>query len=144
MSAKDIYHNHVRQALIKDGWTITADPLSLPWGATTVQVDLGAERLIAAEKDARKIAVEIKSFLSRSRVEDLEDALGQIVLYRYLLGRTQPERALYLAVRQDVYLSYLGQPHVLELLKVENVQLLVFNQHTEEVEQWISWNNTET
>ncbi len=26
MPAKDIYHDAVKNALIKDGWTITADP----------------------------------------------------------------------------------------------------------------------
>ncbi len=29
MPAKDIYHNQVKNALIKDGWTITDDPLIL-------------------------------------------------------------------------------------------------------------------
>lgn len=88
MAAKDIYHDQVRKALEKDGWAITHDPLALPWGRISVQIDLGAERLIAAEKGARKIAVEIKSFLSHSRVDDLEDALGQLWLYRYLLEST--------------------------------------------------------
>jgi hypothetical protein len=111
---------------------------------TTLQVDLGADKLIAAEKAERKIAVEIKSFLSRSLVEDLEDALGQIVQYRYVLGREQPRRELYLAVRREVYLSYLAQPHVMDFLRSEKVRLLAFNPQTEEVEQWISWSDTET
>jgi hypothetical protein len=29
MPAKDIYHETVKNALIKDGWTITDDPLKL-------------------------------------------------------------------------------------------------------------------
>ncbi len=32
MPARDIYHNHVRNALIKDGWVITDDPLRLRIG----------------------------------------------------------------------------------------------------------------
>jgi len=32
MPARDVYHNTVKQALIKDGWTITNDPLHLKWG----------------------------------------------------------------------------------------------------------------
>jgi hypothetical protein len=144
MPAKDLYHEHVKQALIKDGWTITDDPLSLPWGSTTLKVDLGAERLIGAEKGTQKIAVEVKSFVSQSRTDDLEDALGQIVLYRYLLRKFQPERALFLALRVDVYQSFIRQPHVNGLLKAENVWLLVFDPVTEEIEEWISWNDTET
>ena len=99
-------------------------------------------RALAAEKGARKIAVEIKSFLSRSRVDDLEDALGQLWLYRYLLERHQPERELFLAVSQNVYGDFISQPHVSEFLETEQVRLLVFDPQTEEVVQWISWSNT--
>jgi hypothetical protein len=143
MAAKDIYHNHVRKALENDGWTITHDPLSLPWGDTGVQIDLGAERLIAAEKDSHKIAVEIKSFLSRSRVDDLENALGQLRLYQYLLHQHQPERELFLAVRQDIYDSFISRPYVAEFLKTEGVRLLVFEPDTEEIVTWINWNAIE-
>ena len=80
MPAKDIYHDIVKNALIKDGWTITHDQLVLRWGTTDVYVDLGAEQLLAAEKHGQKIAVEIKSFVGRSDVDDLEKALGQYLL----------------------------------------------------------------
>ena len=63
MPARDIYHETVKNALIKDGWTITHDPLVLRWGTTDVYVGLGAEQLLAAEKRGQKIAVEIKSFV---------------------------------------------------------------------------------
>lgn len=138
MAARDIYHDAVKNALVNDGWTITADPLSLPWGATKVEVDLGAERVIAAEKAARKIAVEIKSFVSRSRTEDLEEALGQIVLYRFLLRENEPDRELHLAIREDVFQNFLTLPHVAALLKAEQVRLIVFDPQTEEILQWIS------
>jgi len=61
MPAKDIYHDSVKNALIKDGWTITHDPLMLRWGKKDMFIDLGAEFILAAEKSDRKIAVEIKS-----------------------------------------------------------------------------------
>jgi len=143
MAAKDIYHDCVRTALEKDGWTITHDPFSLPWGDTGVQIDLGAERLIAAEKGSQKIAVEIKSFLSRSRVDDLENAIGQLRLYQYLLRQHQPERELFLAVRHDVYDSFISQAYVAEFLKAEGVWLLIFEPTTEEVVIWINWIATE-
>jgi XisH protein len=89
MPAKDIYHDHVRTALEKDGWTITHDPLTIALGETrdNLFVDPGAERLIAAEKAARKIAVEVKSFVSGSKMKmtDLENALGQFTLYHDVL-----------------------------------------------------------
>lgn len=87
--------------------------------------------------------MEIKSFLSRSRVDDLEDALGQLWLYRYLLQRHHPERELFLAVGRNVHDDFISQPHVAEFLESEGVRLLVFDPQTEEVVEWIDWNNTE-
>jgi hypothetical protein len=144
MAAKDIYHDHVRKALENDGWTITDDPYGLKWGRASLQIDLGAERLIAAEKGNQKIAVEIKSFVGRSQIDDLEDALGQLMLYRYLLRKKEPERLLYLAVNAGVYASFLSQPHVEPLLREENIRLIVFEPLKEEIIKWINWTNTET
>jgi len=61
--AKDLYHNAVRHGLERKGWTITHDPLEIDFGEVLLKIDLGAEQLIAAEKQDEKIAVEIKSFL---------------------------------------------------------------------------------
>lgn len=76
MPAKDFHHNAVRNALIKDGWTITHDPFHLQWGGSNMFVDLGAERLVAAEKADQKIAVEIKGFGGPSEMAELEKAIG--------------------------------------------------------------------
>ncbi|CCQ60996.1 fdxN element excision controlling factor protein [Crocosphaera watsonii WH 0401] len=103
MPAKDIYHDAVKNALIKDGWKITDDPLILSIGKKDLFIDLGAEKLIAAEKDQQKIAVEIKSFLGNSQVNDLENALGQYILYYEVLLAKQDERVLYLAIKESAY-----------------------------------------
>ncbi|WP_341527850.1 XisH family protein [Nostoc sp. UHCC 0302] len=100
MPAKDIYHNAVRNSLEKESWYITNDPFILKWGTRDLYIDLGAEKLIAAEKSGQKIAVEIKSFIGASPVADLENALGQYILYYDILSRLEPSRRLYLAVRQ--------------------------------------------
>lgn len=92
MPARDLYHTAVRNALIKDGWTITHDPYTLSYGQTDVFIDLGAEKLIAAEKEGRRIAVEVKTFLGPSDIRNLEVAVGQYVFYRSLLNRIDPER----------------------------------------------------
>jgi hypothetical protein len=88
--------------------------------------------------------VEIKSFVGRSRIDDLENALGQLVLYRYLLLEQEPERALYLAVSEEVYTTFLSQTHVEPLLEAEKIRLIVFETQTEEVTRWINWTNIET
>ncbi|MGH9846113.1 MAG: element excision factor XisH family protein [Blastocatellia bacterium] len=137
MPARDFYHNHVKQALIKDGWMITHDPLTLEWTNTSVQLDLGAERLLAAEKGTRKIAVEVKSFLSASALTDLYGALGQFILYRKALGKTEPERRLFLAIHQPAYLNLFTHPDSADLRAEEGINLLVFDPDTQEILQWI-------
>ena len=90
MPARDTYHDQVKAALIDDGWTITHDPYTLLFGSRGVFVDLGAEKILGAEKGQKRIAVEIKSFLGKSDLHDLEVALGQFVFYRSLLTRSDP------------------------------------------------------
>jgi hypothetical protein len=63
---RDIIHEAVKNALVKDGWTITADPYTIEYEDVTLFADLGAERPLAAERAGRKIVVEVKSFLSPS------------------------------------------------------------------------------
>jgi hypothetical protein len=106
MSVRDIYHNHVVNALIKDGWSITDDPLRLRIGKKDMFVDIGAERLLQAEKGQIKIAVEIKSFVGPSDLNDLHEALGQYILYHDVLQALQPDRILYLAVRDKRLRQY--------------------------------------
>ncbi len=77
MPAKDIYHETVKTALIADGWTITDDPYIIEYGGVDLYVDLGAEKLIGAQKENQKIAVEVKSFLRSSVISDFHQALGQ-------------------------------------------------------------------
>lgn len=137
MPARDYYHDHVRIALGKDGWKITDDPLRLDWAKTNVQIDLGAEQLLVAEKGTSKIAVEIKSFLSESELVDLYAALGQFLLYRKALAKREPERILFFAIREAVYLDVFAHPDNQELCASEQIKLLVFNPFTEEVVQWI-------
>jgi hypothetical protein len=64
MAGRDIFHEQVKQALIKDGWIITDDPLTIPFGNSEVYIDLGAEHLLAAEKGARRIAVEVVQWIN--------------------------------------------------------------------------------
>ena len=139
MPARDKYHQIVRNALEKDGWTITDDPLHLRWGKRDLYVDLGAEKLFTAEKNGRKIAVEVKSFIGASEIKDLEDALGQYVLYRNKLKISQPDRKLYLAIRESVFVNTFSHEDAQFLLENEHLQLLVFSSTKEEIVKWISW-----
>ena len=137
MPAKDIYHDTVKAALIKDGWTITHDPLTIRLTRKKLYVDLGAERLIAAQRDTERIAVEVKSFTRASDMKDLEDALGEFVLYTHLLARYDPERRLYLAVTDSVYESVFEEEAGEILLQDGVIRLITFNPEQEAIIQWI-------
>ncbi len=138
MPARDVYHHHVCHALIKDGWTITDDPYVLKWGLKDLYVDLGAERFIGAERQGQKIAVEIKSFLSPSEIEDLKDAIGQFFLYLPIIARTEPNRVLFLAIREAVYHDLFEEPIGAVLLEEYAIKLIVFDPQTEEIVKWVT------
>ncbi len=137
MPAKDIYHDAVKNALIKDGWTITHDPLKLQWGQKDLYVDLGAEQLLAAEKTEQKIAVEVKSFTGPSQMTDLERAIGQYVLYHNILSTTEPDRILYLAVRKATFLDLFEEPIGKLLLENNRIRLVVFDPRNEVIVKWM-------
>jgi hypothetical protein len=77
MPQYDLYHNTVKNALVKDGWVITDDPFVIEFKGLRLYADLGAEKLLAAEKHERKVVIEIKVFNSPSLVTELEKAVGQ-------------------------------------------------------------------
>lgn len=135
--ARDLYHSHVVDALRGDGWTITHDPLTVRIGARDIFIDLGAERVLAAEKEGRKIAVEVKSFVGTSEVSDLHLAVGQFVVYGRALAVTDPDRCLYLAVRLQVYRDVFEDPLGKLLVDAGSVRLLVFDPHERKVVRWI-------
>ncbi|MDJ0658270.1 MAG: XisH family protein [Crocosphaera sp.] len=139
MPAKDIYHDAAKNALIKDNWRITHDPFRLKLArGKNLFIDLGAESLIAAEKEQTKIAVEIKSFRRLSDMKDLEEALGQFVLYNRLLKRYDPTRQLYLAVTEDVGKSVFEEEAGQVLLEDGIIQLFTFDPTIEEIIRWMT------
>ena len=138
MPAKDRYHDACKNGLVNDGWTITHDPYVLRWGAKDLFV-LGVEELVAAEKQDRKIAVEIKSFVGNSDVDDLEKAIGQYVLYQEVLKLREPERQVFLAIRESVYYELFADSPSLGKLLLDSrmLRLIVFESSQEVITQWI-------
>jgi len=137
MPAKDLLHDCVKNALIKDGWKITDDPFRLKYKGRKLYVDLGAERILAAEKGEEKIAVEIKSFVGASEMNDLENALGQFIFYRAILAENEPDRKLFLAVPDEVFQT-LFQKEFYDLLTKNNLaKVFGVNEEEEEIIGWI-------
>ncbi len=138
MPAADKIHEAVKNALVKDGWTITDDPYIIEYEDARLYADLGAERPLAAERAGRKIVVEIKSFLNPSPLHDFQAALGQYIAYRTLLALTNSDRQLYLAVSDATYTEVFGRKSVQAIVKQIQLALLVVRTDTQEVAQWIS------
>lgn len=137
MAKRDRYHYQAKRALERDDWAITHDPFALEIGEKGLLADLGAERLISAEKGLKKIVVEIKSFIGPSDVRDLEEAIGQYVVYLKILNRLRIERVLYLAITehtfQTVFATELGQL----FWEDHFVRLMVFDEEQEVITRWI-------
>ena len=137
--AKDIIHDAVKNALIKDGWTITADPFQLKYKEFQLFADLAAERSpIEAEKDGQKIVVEIKPFAGPSFVKELQQALGQYEIYQDIMDVTIPDYRLYLAISHNVYNDFFTQEATQFIVHRHNLNLLVVNINQEEVVKWTS------
>lgn len=137
MPRLDLYHDVVRVALIKDGWIITDDPLTIEFEDLTVYADLGAERIIAAQKREDKIAVEIKMFRTPSPVTELERAVGQYYLYLTFIAKQEPDRALFLAIPERIYQNFFQRPSIQLFVKERQISFFVFNPEREEIVKWI-------
>lgn len=138
MPARDFYHDKVKNALIKDSWTITHDPYPLKLGQKDLFIDLGAEKILAAEKGNDKIAVEIKSFVGRSVINDAENALGQYLIYRKLLAKKESDRILFMAIDLETLTDTLSDELRELLIKDFEVRLLIFDKQKEEIVEWQS------
>lgn len=135
--AKDKFHDAVKNGLIKDEWIITNDPLFLQFGGVDVYIDLGAEKLIAAQKDNQKIAVEIKSFLNLSVITDFYTALGQFMSYRLILREEEPDRILYLAIPLDVYNTFFQLLFARTAIQDYQLKLIVYDSNNEVIVKWL-------
>lgn len=138
MPALDIYHDNFKNALIKEGWIITHDPYTLTFGNKDVFIDIGAERVLAAEKDNKKIAIEIKCFRGASDIRDLEMAVGQYVFYRSLLKRFEADRHLFLAIPESVFVNTLNEPIAQPVIEDLKISLIAFDPQREEIVKWIT------
>jgi hypothetical protein len=135
--ARDKFHQEVREALEKEGWKITHDPYKILIGRRKGYIDLGAE-IIGAEKGNLKIAVEIKSFIGVSDLDQFEDALGQFLVYLFALRKNDEERVLYLAVPREFYENFFSDPFFVELCEFYKVKIVVYDEQKSIIKKWIN------
>ena len=137
--AKDIFHNLVKEALIKDGWKITHDPYSFEKWDPEWEIDLGAEKIIGATKENKKIAVEVKSFLATSFAYEFHQVLGQYMNYRLNLNLFEEDRVLYLAVPLRIWKTDFQRKGIKVSIEGLKVKILVYNIELKSISQWINY-----
>jgi hypothetical protein len=137
MPALDTIHDAVRNALIKDGWTILEDPYTIEYETDRFYADLRAEQILAAEQAGRVIVVEIKSFMKESLMRDLEESFGQYEIYRRILCKVAPDYRLYLAISDIAYNKLKTRPTFRLLIEEDDLALIVVNTTKEEIVEWI-------
>lgn len=138
MPSKDVIHDPVKRSIQTAGWQITDDPYVISYGERFLFIDLGAQgHFIGAERGSQRIAIEIKALRGRSVIAELEQAIGQYVLYKLLLAQVDPDRTLYLAITQQVYDELFQEPIGKLVLRDLPLNLLVINIEQCEIKQWI-------
>jgi hypothetical protein len=136
MPRRDEIHEAVRHALIKDGWTILADPYVITYGRSQLCTDLCAER--AREAGARRVVVvEIKGFRGASALHDFHAALGQYVAYRDLLAEIEQPYQVYLAMSKEAHSAVFSLDAVQAIARRESLLLLIVDARQQEVVEWI-------
>ena len=138
MARRDIFHTHVKETLELHGWSITHDPYKIKVGGVYQEIDLGAEMLIAAEREGEKIAVEVKSFIDKSPVTSFHEALGKFRNYRRALRAREPDRKLFLAVPERAYNTFFQKPFIQEAIIEEELHLIVYSTTEKIIITWIN------
>jgi hypothetical protein len=123
--------------LEKDGWTVTHDPLTIRLEDVKFYVDLAAEKMIEADGETRKVAIEINVFGGLSFLNEFEKAVGQYLIYRQFPGELFPERILFLAVAEEVFEDSFSLPTIQAVVARQEIKLLVFSPKIEEIIKWI-------
>ena len=136
MPAEDKIHPQVKNALIKDGWTITNEPYTIELEGEYLYADIGATRTIE-QINIEMIVVEVKGFGQRSLMYALEEAFGQYQLYRKLLEVLQPEVKVYLAIPQSAYERLEKRAPFRFLMQRKEMSLIIVDTNKEEVVEWI-------
>ncbi len=139
MARRDKIHESIKSALIKDGWQVTDDPLlvSIDEGEKSFEIDLGAEKVISAEKQGIRIAVEVKSFGSPSILHAFHEALGQYLDYRDALEEADMDREMYLGISIETYYQIRAIQFLNRRIEKYSMKILVVDIDQMNVQQWI-------
>ena len=134
MPAKDRYHDAVKRALIKAGWTIEEEQFTLTVDKRNLWIDIQASK----GEPQLIILIEVKELADvDSAIEALANALGKYELYRLALQVSKLDYPLYMAVTKQSYDGILSESIGQLVLGYARIPLIVFDAETEEIIQWI-------
>jgi hypothetical protein len=135
--ARDIFHTLVREALENEGWVITHDPFPLHNRKEGgLQTDLGAEKIITAEKGLDRIAVEVKSFVHISILHDFLLAVGQYYVYRKILSKNDQDRTLYVALPDFVFNRIIRFEWAQEVVEDLEMKFILYDTSQKSITAW--------
>lgn len=138
MAKDDLYYTNAKEALQKDGWTITDDPYFVRLHNINFKMDLGAERIIFnVENQREKIAVEVKSFLGPSFMNNFHNAIGQYRNYSTVLSNVEKDRKLWLAIPDKIYKANFMNPLITEMVLVNGMSIVTFDENINRIVKWI-------
>jgi hypothetical protein len=135
--ARDKIHDVFRQALELDGWFVTDDPLFLRVGKIPIHIDLGAEKILGAEREGVKIAIEVKTFGKASLITALYEAVGKFIVYRKALEVLKPERVLYLAMPEDAFNQLNREPILAKMFTDEKIKIVLYQTDSQKITSWL-------
>ncbi len=135
--ARDIFHGLVKEALENEGWTITHDPFPLHTRKQGgLMTDIGAEKVIVAEKENERIAVEVKSFVHISILHDFLLAVGQFYVYRKILDKNDPERTLFVALPEFVFERIIKFDWAKEVVSGLDMKFILYDTNLKIITAW--------
>lgn len=111
--------------------------MQITWEEKDYSPELGAERILAAQRGTEKIAIEIKSFIGQNFGFDFYEAMGQFDSYFYALADLEPDRTVMLAISEVAYKSFFIKKYVQRLLVLKKIPLIVVDTDNEIVVKWI-------
>lgn len=135
MAQLDKIHNAVKNALIKDGWTITAENFQMRFKELKLYGDMEAHKIFA-EKGKRQIVVEVKSFIGVSVMSEFQKALGQYHIYKDVLSQLKPEAKVYLAISESAYNNFFVGEGIRFIIEKEELSFFVVDLKSEVITQW--------
>lgn len=137
MPRKDNFHQTVKEALEKDNWTITHDPLFVPTeGGNNFFIDLGSKKIVGIEKEGRRIAVEIKSFDENNPMYDFYEILGQFLIYNIALSEQFSSWELFVAISNIGYDRLEDAPIFKKAIQQYNMQFIIIDKFSKTIIKW--------